>query len=515
MMRKTLAVLVAAIVLALTGCGGGSQAPGAEGPPSDTPTDPNATLRYATAYGVQSWDPHKTVSIADVILMVSVYEPLTHRDREGKAIPGLAESWDLAPDGHKLTLKLRQNVTFSDGEPFNADAVVKNLERAKEPDSITASALSIVSQVKAVDDATVELDLNRPGGALPLVLSDLPGMMVSPKAFATPEAADELATKPVGAGPFTLTSQQPGARYELAANPTYWDKDAVKVKGLIWEVMVDPQTRLNAIGSGQLDVAITTPSIIDQAKQQGLVVKTRASSNVSVLNFNQNRSQFAKPEVRKAIAYAIDKQEIVAGALEGHGAQAAQLFPEGAFGYDPSLTEPYPPDLDKAKQLLDEAGVHDLEFEAVVLNQPGEVTTAEIIKARLAKIGVTMRIRPVEARELSAVYNQGEADAIVTILVGRADPTQMLEAYFTQGSPLNPSKTEPDGLRAAIDEANRVSDPDQRTALIGKASRIVADNALLVPLASYELGGIATDQVVGYSPYPVGADNWRGVGIAR
>ncbi|OYO16548.1 ABC transporter substrate-binding protein [Enemella dayhoffiae] len=509
MVRTKLIGLAAVLAIAVTACGGGG---GQSSPANPADIDPNATLRYSTTYGTSSWDPHKTKVTSDVILLNNVYEPLVRRDAEGKAIPGLAESWQLSQDTKKLTLKLRSGATFTDGEPVNAAAAKKNLERAKEKDSITANLLALVTAVNTPDESTVELQLNRPGGALPLVLSDLPGMLVSPKAMANPES---LKTTPVGAGPFKLVSQQPGAKYELEANAGYWKKGTPKVKKMTWDIMVDPQTRLNAIQSSQLDVGITATNIIEPAKQQGLQVKVRPSLNTYIMNFNQRRSEFGKLEVRQAIFYAIDRNEIVKGALEGQGEAGSQMFPKGYFGHDPSLKEMYEPNLDKAKELLAKGGVpNGFTFEAVVLNQPVYMTQAEIIKARLAKIGVTMNLRPLSGTEVSPAFFRGEADAIVTAHVGRPDPTQTLEAWFAKESPTNPSKSEPAGLREAIDQANSTTDNAQRTALIGKASKLVMENALIVPLAQYNLGSVYSNKVAGYEPFLVG-DEWRDVGVTR
>lgn len=494
--------------LLLTACGGGGAADNGGGGEAD----PNATMRFSTSYGTSSWDPHKTKVTSDVILLNNVYEPLVRHDTAGKPEPALAESWQLSDGAKKFTMKLRQGVKFTDGEPFNAAAVKKNLERAKEKDSITATQLALVTGINTPDDNTVELSLSRPGGALPLVFSDLPGMMVSPKAMANPEA---LKTTPVGAGPFKLASQKPGAKYDLDANPDYWNKGTPKIKKLSIDIMVDPQTRLNAVQSDQVDLAVTASNIIEPAKQMGLKVDATPSLNQYVLFFNQKRSEFGKPDVRKAIFEAIDREELVKGALEGQGVAGSQYFPKGYFANDPNQPEMYPPNLDKAKESLAKAGVpNGFTFEAVVLNQPVYITQAEIIKARLAKLGVTMNLRPLSGSEVSPTFYRGEADAILTALVARPDPTQLLQAYFSKDSVTNPSHQDIPGFEAAIDQANSSDDPTVRGPLIAKAQQLALADANLIPLAHYTLGCVMNQKVQGYKRYP-GGDEFRTVTLSK
>ncbi|WP_054374460.1 ABC transporter substrate-binding protein [Rhodococcus rhodochrous] len=216
-MKAALSVL--AVTVAVAGCGSSAATDVAQ------TADPNATLRYATTYGASSFDPHKTRITSDSIMLNLVYDRLVHRDRDANPIPGLAESWEFADDGSTLTLRLRQDVTFSDGTPFDAAAVVANLERAMQPDSITAAMLAGVAAVEAPDPQTVVLRLDGPGGQLVLTLSDLPGMMVNPNAFGTPDKDAALVLTPAGTGRYTVAQAQPGAQYEFVAHAV--DREAV------------------------------------------------------------------------------------------------------------------------------------------------------------------------------------------------------------------------------------------------------------------------------------------------
>ncbi|WP_016695868.1 ABC transporter substrate-binding protein [Rhodococcus rhodochrous] len=510
MSRRSLASVVAAFATALLLAGCGTSA----ATDATTEIDPQATLRYATTYGASSFDPHKTRITSDSTMLNLVYDRLVHRDRNADPVPGLAESWEFSEDGSTLTLNLRQDVTFADGTPLDAPAVVANLRRALEPDSITAAMLAGVESVEAVDAHTVALRLNGPGGQLVLTLSDLPGMIVNPNAFGTPDKDAALVLDPAGAGRYTVVQSQPGAQYRFAARDDYWDREAVQAEGFEWVVMTDPQTRVNAVASDQLDAAMATPMSLDPAEQQGLQTHVQTSLNNYVLNLNRTRSEFGKLEVRQALAHAVDRESVVETALEGHGEPASQNFPAGYFAHNEALDGQYAFDPDKAKQLLDEAGVPDgFAFVAGVSNLPENQMIGQILQEQLARVGITMEIRSMTPTDLNPAFNRGELDAILTTLVGRADPSLLLTSFYGQDSPQNPSRDAIPGFREAMEAANRATDPEERSVLLGEVNAVVMNYAAMLPIAFAELGAVASDRLSGYEPNRV-VDEWRGVGVA-
>jgi len=510
MSRRSFTSVVAAFATALllAGCGTSTAAD------TTAEVDPHATLRYATTYGASSFDPHKTRITSDSTMLNLVYDRLVHRDRNADPAPGLAEAWEFSEDGSALTLTLRQGVTFSDGTPLDASAVVANLRRALEPDSITAAMLAGVESVEETDAHTVTLRLNGPGGQLVLTLSDLPGMIVDPKAFGTPEKDAALVLEPAGAGRYTVVQSQPGAQYRFTARDDYWDRDALHANEFEWTVMTDPQTRVNAVASGQLDAAMATPMSLDPAEQQGLQTHVQTSLNNYVLNLNRTRGEFGKLEVRQALAHAVDRESVVDTALEGHGEPASQNFPSGYFAYEESLDGQYAFDPDKAKKLLAEAGVPDgFSFVAGVSNLPENQMIGQILQEQFARVGIVMEIRSMTPTDLNPAFNRGELDAILTTLVGRADPSLLLTSFYAQESPQNPSRDEIPGFREAMETANRATDPGERAALLGEVNAVVMNHAAMLPIAFAELGAVTSDMLVGYEPNRV-VDEWRGVGVA-
>ncbi|MGW0040269.1 ABC transporter substrate-binding protein [Rhodococcus sp. NPDC003348] len=506
--RKLTAALAVSAAL-VAGCGSTDS-----GGATTADVDATATLRYATTYGASSFDPHKTKITSDSTMLNLVYDRLVHRDIDGNPVPGLAKSWEFDAGGTALTLKLREGVTFSDGAALDATAVKANLERALAPDSITASMLAGIAAVDAPDAQTVVLRLSGPGAQLVLTLSDLPGMMISPNAFGTPEKDAALVLSPVGAGRYTVVKAQPGAEYQYTARQGYWDPEAVRAANFQWTVMTDPQTRVGGVASGQLDAGIATPQSIDSATSQGLDAQVQTSLNNYVLNLNRTRSEFGKVEVRQALAHAVDRDAVVASALEGHGEAASQNFPKGYFAHDDALDGQYSFDPAKAKDLLTTAGVPaGFSFTAGVSNLPENTMIGQIMKEQLARVGITMEIRSMTPTDLNPAFNRGELDAILTTLVGRADPSLLLTSFYGQNSAQNPSHDDIPGFREAMDAANRATDEAQRAALLGDVNEVLMNQAAMLPIAFAQLGAITSDQVVGYEPNRV-VDEWRGVGVA-
>lgn len=513
MKRSTIRWAGAAIaaVLALSACQSGSAAPDTGSGEVDT----SAVLRYTTTGGIVSFDPHKTPSSSDFILLNLIYDRLIHQDADGNPVAGLAESWTFSDDMRTLTLQLRQGLTFADGRPFDAEAVKANLERAMEPDSITSPLLKAIDTVNVLDESTVELALNRPGAHLVLTLSDLPGMMVSPAAFANPE---QLATQPVGIGRFDLQRMDPGARYELVATDDYWDPEALKLAGFNIDVVTDPDTALNAVRSGEYDCALVSPAMIAPAEQiPDATVKARTVLTQTVLYFNQGKEALADPQVRRAINLAIDRDVILEAAQEGQGEAAKGLFPEDYFVPNDPVADLVTYDPEAAKRLLAEAGYPDggLEFTVLTLTIPQFRTTAEIVADHLSRIGVTMHIKALPPQDLHVHFLRGEGEAVITGWVGRPDPAMLFSAYFEEDAPQNVSKVTPDGFNEALDDANAIEDRDQRGEALAAVARLVLEHGAVAPLTFNVVGTVCSDQVVGYEPTAVGASEFRGVGIRQ
>ena len=226
-------------------------------PPDTTTTAEPApartgTLKWALASnGANFFDPHVATNPFGRSWMYPFYDRLTQIDQNGAVQPMLAESWEFSADGASLTFNLRDDAFFHDGTPFDAEAAVANIERARNPEIARGTFIDLlpVESAEVVDTYVLRLNLKAPGGALPAILSDQAGMMISPAAFDN----EDLATMPVGAGPFRATEFRVDEVMFAEAFEDYWDPELPKVQNLELRFILDPTTRLNAVADGSVD----------------------------------------------------------------------------------------------------------------------------------------------------------------------------------------------------------------------------------------------------------------------
>ena len=249
------AALGVAVALVLAGCAGG----GAGGVAGES------TLRFAVALPAH-WDPVVSGSGAQFRILSLVYASLTDIDEKGKAVPSLAQSWDYNATGDQVTFHLRPNLKFSDGTPLNADAVKQYLERAKtQKNSALFGDLTSIKSVTAQGDQDVVINLTQVDYQIPLLLGERVAQITSPTAAADPAKLDQ---SPVGAGPFVVTENVPGAHVYLKKNPNFWDAANIHIDRVEVDAAPDPSTLVSSIKTGVYDLAIPGP-VPGQGRQGG------------------------------------------------------------------------------------------------------------------------------------------------------------------------------------------------------------------------------------------------------
>ncbi|HWB34510.1 MAG TPA: ABC transporter substrate-binding protein, partial [Rugosimonospora sp.] len=429
------AALVAVAALVLAGCAGG----GSGGPAGQS------TLRWAVALPAH-WDPVVSGSGAQFRILSLVYASLTEIDETGKAVPSLAESWDYNATGDQVTFHLRPNLKFSDGTPLNADAVKQYLERAKtQKNSALFGDLTSIKSIAAQGDRDVVISLTQVDYQIPLLLGERVAQITSPAAAADPAKLDQ---NPVGAGPFVVTENVPGSHVYLKKNPDYWDAANIHIDRVELDAAPDVSTIVSSISTGVYDLANLDPSQVKAAKAAGLDVVFQPGFNASNISLNINKKPFDNPKVVDAVRYAVNRQEFVDKVTFGYGKATDQPFPPGYIAYDDASADLYPYNVDKARQLLAEAGYapHQIKLDLVI---PAQSTAAEIVQSQFAAIGIDVTIKvdpnwatPFFAKDLTlSLYGT----------TGRESPVQTLTAHFGPNGPLNLSTPyEPDGFEAAV-----------------------------------------------------------------
>lgn len=425
------------------------------------PTSSDGILRWGSSTKPASLDPRKSATF-DPIFLLEVYDPLIRRDAKGDLQPSLATEWTLSPDAKTLEMTLRDGVTFQDGAVFDAAAVKANVEAGKKDGSNLAAALAVVDSVDAVDKTHVTFHLNSPSSHILGVFAGEAGMMISPDALDN----EDLGTKPVGAGPFKVTTyNQSSLIYE--AWDGYWDASSIKLKRIDMTFLLDEETRLRALTSGQVDAAPIRSNQKDEATAAGMTFTEGEAAFLYGVMLNTSKSQLGNPLVRQALVHAIDRESINKAFFDGDCTPVVQPFPASHWAHVKGLEESpegrYDPAL--AKQLLAQAGLPDgFELAMYMGTAPTFQSVAQAIQAQLAEVGITVKLTAMENTALATARRKGDFESsFASIQSGRPDPSQFVVDFYTPDGVFNPGKTAVEGVEQPLLEMRSTADQAART----------------------------------------------------
>ena len=372
-----------------------------------SPAAAETTLRVGvTALPSALGNPFMGSAMPSTLPWAAFFDTLTWLDDQGKADQALAMDWQ-ALDNRTWEFKLRPGVTFHNGEPFNADAVVaavKYLTSSAGQRTSVGVNLGLIKKAEKRDDLTVVLLTDTPTPLLPLLTRQL--RIPAPAAWAK-LGPEEFAKAPIGTGPFMVKSWGAAEITGVAAT-TSWR--ASKIDTLSVRVMPDSAARLAALVSGDLDVAMwllaeDQPAV---AAVGGQLISRREPSLQMMTFVTAKASPIKDPRVRVALNLAVDRKKIIDAMLAGTTEPATQFSLPNTFGFDPAL-EAYPYDPDRARIMLSDAGYYR-GFSMVVALVPGQGMQAiyQQIAADLAGIGVKVELRPVPPAEFVSFLRDGD-----------------------------------------------------------------------------------------------------------
>jgi peptide/nickel transport system substrate-binding protein len=360
------------------------------------------------------------------VVHLNILEGLTKIAPDGAVTPLLAESWLQGIDGRTYTFQLKKGVRFSDGKPFDANAVKFSFDRARSPSSTNRAKKAVfenISSVSVQGPHTVILVLNKPEALLPFRLGENTAVILHP------DSAAQAATKPIGTGPYVLDSWNRGSSIVLTASPTHRDAAKLRIKRATFRFISEPAAQVAALLAGDVD-AIPRFGALQAMKQfqadKRFEVVLGSTSGKGIVAINNRKAPLSDVRVRRAISHAIDRKAFIDGAQEGLGTPIGSHFAPTDLGYL-DLTGMYPHDPDKARALLREAGITTPLNLTLTLPPPAYARKGgEIIAAQLAKVGITAKIENVEwAQWLSGPF-KGNFDLTI---INHVEPLDYATAY--------------------------------------------------------------------------------------
>jgi peptide/nickel transport system substrate-binding protein len=476
--------VLTAVVFALAGCGG-STGGGASGPKA------GGTLNVALDSDVVTLDPLKSSALVDREVMLNMYDTLVSIDAKNNVQPDLATSWSY-PSPTQVLFTLRSGVQFEDGTPFNADAVVFNINRIlNTASSPRHSELATVTSVQAVDPTHVQFNLAKPFAPLLATLTDRAGMMLSPAVVQA--LGDQLATAPAkaGTGPFMFSSWVKGDHLTIERNPHYWQKDSSGralpyLDKVNYRPITDGGVRFTNLETGTINVAEDLdPNDVPTAKSNANLVYNQIPG-LSFFGFelNTQRAPFDNVHVRRAVAWAVNRDEIVHSVLHDIGVVSQGPISPSSWAYSSSIAPYNSYNVATAKSELAQANMTSVSFDMLIASgSPLTSQEAQFIQQELQPAGITVNIKQ---ETFAALLSDSAAHNFQAALLGwsgRPDPDGNMYNWFHTGGGFNDmqySNTQVDTLledaRANSDQSKRASDYQQAEQLMLQDSPYVFIN---------------------------------------
>ncbi len=443
----------------------------------------------------------------DEVVYANVFEGLTRYNADGSISPALAESWDVSEDGTVYTFKLRDGVTFHDGTAMDAEDVKFSLDRARAEESTNAqkALFAGIESVEAVDPLTVKVTLSAPNGAFPTNMAWGDAVIVAP------ESVETNATQPVGTGPFKFGRWVQGDRVELVENPDYWGEKPA-LKSATFKFISDPTAAFAAMMAGDIDAfpGYPAPETLAQFEAdprfQLLIGSTEGET---ILAMNNKSEKLSDPKVRQAIAHAINRQEIIDGAMFGYGTPIGTHFaPHNPDYVDLTGQSAYDPE--KVRALLAEAGAENLTL-TLKLPPPSYARRGgEIIAAQLRAVGIETETSNLEwAQWLEQVFRGKDFDLTI---VSHTEPMDINiyarpDYYFQYDNP---------AFQELMKDLDLAADPAARSEILAKAQQVIADDYVNGYLFQLARTGVADAKIQGlWANAPTQANDLTGVSWAE
>ncbi len=519
MLRASAVAGIGAAAYVVTGCGddddenGGTTAGGTKAPETaaaSATAEPKAggvlklagVLEPTTLFPVinGNWG-------SQLALNVPIYDRLFEYDSSLAIVPGegLVEKFEH-PDALTYIFTLHPNITFHDDTPLNAPAVKKHLETVQtHPSSVGKGEVAAIAKMETPSDLVIKLTLSRGQGDYPLTLAGRAGAIVSPTAVE--KHGTDIGRNPSGAGPFKLQEWAVGSHWTLVKNPNYWKKGLPYVDRVEYKVMTDEQVVGQGLRSGEIDAESSLAALVTQfaalKATKDLTVLERPGFQFGMFYMNGSKPPFDNPLLAQAVAYAIDREEVVQAAYFGHGWPAQGFIPQGNKFFDDSFN-PYgtKADIPKAKAKLAEAGMPDgFEFTIDTYSGFGYFSRlAPAIKEMLGKAGITANIRLGDTATTTQRIFSLDMDAVLSYWAGRANLFETVTSLYHSSGGFNSGakRVKNPQFDPLVEKAGNSTSEEESREVFQELQRVVAEDARNVALEAGHVLGYHQKSVHGY-----------------
>ena len=517
-MKKSLmaGAATAVLALALAACGNsGGNGGGSSSSATGTPKS-GGNLVMARADEAQSLVPWVPTDNASIWALEEIYDTLLVPEPNGHGVEAsLASSWKQSADKLSWTFDLRHGVKFSNGQALTSADVKFSLEQASKPNTPFYFIDHVISKIATPDPYTVVITTRQPWAPLPADMALFANSIV-PNNYGG-ETAAQFASKPIGSGPFTFSSWTKGESLKLVKNPDYWQKGKPYLDSVTFTVVADSNTRATQVQSGQAQVDEFPDYSSLKALNAGTTkIGTFNSSRVDYFIMNTKKAPFSDPNVRLAVAQAVDRQSLLKTVQFGYGTLASGYMSPVLWAYDPAIK---PPAYDLAAAKADLAKSSEPHgFSASITIAAGDATeaaAAQLIQASLSKIGVKLQIQTLDPAALVTAKEGGNFDTSFTYqTTDIVDPDEIIRFAGLDSGGSNTLYTGYNGpdLEKMADQADTLASQsgrqqvyDQIQAMINQATPYVA---LYYSPAVYAFSSSVND----FQPYPTGnynlVDTW-------
>jgi peptide/nickel transport system substrate-binding protein len=462
-------------------------------------------------------DPAQSRTFVGRIVYTALCDKLVDVSPKLEIVPQLATDWKWSDDGSELTMNLRKDVVFHDETPFNAAAVVANIQRSQTlPESRRKSELASVKSVEATGDYQVKFTLKSPDASLLAQLSDRSGMMVSPKAAA--ELGANFGNKPVCSGPFKFVERIQQDRIVLEKFPQYWNAANIFIDKVTFLPIPDSTVRLANLQSGDLDMlerlaatdaaAVKADSKLTYADAIGVGYMALYTN---VANGPRADNPFGKDKrLRQAFSLAIDREAVNQVVYEGTSVAGNQPFPPSSPWYDKDIPVPAR-DVEKAKALMKDAGFETLDIDLQIANNPVQMQMMQIIQSMVAEAGFNVKLRTTEFATLLSEQTAGNYQLGRSDWSGRVDPDGNLHQFVTCKGGINDTKYCNPEVDKLLDDARSSTDNAVRKQKYDAAAQILNDDLPIIYLGHQAWIWALKKNVTGFVPSPDGMIRLQGV----